>query len=772
MKALFKFVTSTTLCCLFVIPVWSQLIQQEVSPHLSPRELAVLSARVKKRSDDTVKVNILLKIGEHLLDRVPNATATDSAIALYQNVEKISRRIKYDSGVVSGLIGRARILIIQRETRLKENENDSSRFEPIDAIYQQVLLFAKSRYNAEKVGDIYSRLGKLTWRNHNNAPHMRILFDSAAAYYHRAHKRDKESIALSTAGHCFHEISLLDSAEARYIGSIEVMDGAKRKGLSMSHSLLGNTYLYRGDSKRALQQFLTAYDLAVEHDDTTDCDFGLVNLFIGFTYQDLKQPDMAVKHHLVAMNVFARHEKTNPGDLTHAAANAAKLMIGKNPRAAIDLLLRLQKDHPIVLTHRTNYIIPIRLMTAYMALRDYKNAKKYYEEAMKILATRSPSFGLALYSEIISYQIVSGKLPDAEKFLKAYRDRVAVQKGALSQYYYLQHKLDSMRGDYKSALVNYTRFKAVSDSLLDQAKVKEMTQLNVAFETEKKEQAIALLKRDAEIADIRLGEEKRIRNGMVAGALVLGLILVLMFNLYRSKKRSSDQLQIQKNEIALKNNVLQRLIDEKEWLLKEVHHRVKNNLQTIVSLLESQAIYLKNAEALSAIQDSQNRVNAMSLIHQKLYQSESITTINMSVYINELVHYLMQSFVNHQRGVRFDIQVDDVELDVSQAIPVGLILNEAITNSMKYAFPTSGENIISVAIKERDSEIKITVADNGIGIPPDIDIREEYDEGLGLQLIEGLTKDLKGALKISSEQGVRIDISFSANTHLESVAMR
>ncbi|HJY13883.1 MAG TPA: sensor histidine kinase, partial [Flavobacterium sp.] len=149
--------------------------------------------------------------------------------------------------------------------------------------------------------------------------------------------------------------------------------------------------------------------------------------------------------------------------------------------------------------------------------------------------------------------------------------------------------------------------------------------------------------------------------------------------------------------------------------MKEIHHRVKNNLQTVISLLNSQSAYLDNDMALSAIKNSQHRIHSMSLIHQKLYNAENISTINMPNYIKELVEYLKESFNTGQR-IRFEINVAPLELDVAQAVPLGLILNEAITNSIKYAFPDDRNGMVYIKLESTaDKRYLLAISDNGIG---------------------------------------------------------
>jgi two-component sensor histidine kinase len=180
---------------------------------------------------------------------------------------------------------------------------------------------------------------------------------------------------------------------------------------------------------------------------------------------------------------------------------------------------------------------------------------------------------------------------------------------------------------------------------------------------------------------------------------------------------SYEKLQERYEEIKHKNQLLQQLLTEKEYLLKEIHHRVKNNLQVVMSLLESQADSLQDKAALSAIQESQHRVQAIVLIHQKLYQSESLARIPMCSYIEEVVAYLSDSYSLYQ-PIRFDLHVEDIELDVTLAVPLGLIINEAITNAFKYAYPNHRSGIISLKLHRlEEASYQLIISDDGVGLP-------------------------------------------------------
>jgi len=255
-------------------------------------------------------------------------------------------------------------------------------------------------------------------------------------------------------------------------------------------------------------------------------------------------------------------------------------------------------------------------------------------------------------------------------------------------------------------------------------------------------------------------KKSKLLNYLSIGSLFLLLITIgLLYNRYRLKQRNNIKLEIKEKEINKANANLRHLLEEKEWLLKEIHHRVKNNLQTVISLLNSQSAYLDDDMAISAIKNSQHRIHSMSLIHQKLYNSENISTINMPNYIKELVEYLKDSFTLGQR-IRFELKIDSLELDVAHAVPLGLILNEAITNSIKYAFPENRTGMIYVTL-EGTSENKylLTISDNGIGF--DADISAKKINSFGMSLIKGLSDDLDAKFSLENNNGTILKIEFA-----------
>jgi two-component sensor histidine kinase len=262
--------------------------------------------------------------------------------------------------------------------------------------------------------------------------------------------------------------------------------------------------------------------------------------------------------------------------------------------------------------------------------------------------------------------------------------------------------------------------------------------------------------------------------GIISAIVILMAILLSVYNTYRLKRFNRSLLNEKQKQIAEQKQALQYLIEdndrlhnEKDWLLKEVHHRVKNNLQIVMSLLNTQSAFLKNNAALAAIRESQNRVQAIALIHQKLYSNFEVAYIDMAIYIHELINYLGDCYNAQTKDIRFEQQIEPVKMDVSQAIPVGLMLNEAITNAVKYAFPNGG-GIINLNMNVLDDQsIVVIVSDNGIGLPAHFDIRET--SSLGMEMMKALSKQLDGNLKMESDHGVTITLVFRVENNFGNI---
>lgn len=200
-------------------------------------------------------------------------------------------------------------------------------------------------------------------------------------------------------------------------------------------------------------------------------------------------------------------------------------------------------------------------------------------------------------------------------------------------------------------------------------------------------------------------------------------------------------------------------LKEKEVLLKEIHHRVKNNLQIILSLLDLQVESLEDGNILRMYQDSKDRIRSMALIHENLYQSEDLAHIDMEGYIESLIGYLWSAYGTPSTPVSPQLRVEDISLGIDMAIPIGLILTELFSNALKYAFPSGRKGEIFIQLQPGDGNtISLVFRDNGVGFPPDVAPLSQ--QSLGLQLVNLLTQQLNGAVEIGGSAGVSFTFSF------------
>jgi PAS domain S-box-containing protein len=206
---------------------------------------------------------------------------------------------------------------------------------------------------------------------------------------------------------------------------------------------------------------------------------------------------------------------------------------------------------------------------------------------------------------------------------------------------------------------------------------------------------------------------------------------------------------------------LRASLEEKEALLKEIHHRVKNNLQIVSSLLSLQTEHVAPEKALEALRESQARVRSMAMIHEQLYSSGDLARIDFAQYVRDLAGYIFRSYSSEARGISLHVDVEAIPLGIDRAIPCGIIINELLTNALKHAFPPGSGGSVRVRFSEGpDRGIVLTVEDDGVGIPDDLDPAKS--SSLGLELVQTLVEQIKGSLSMESAGGARFTIRFPA----------
>lgn len=374
--------------------------------------------------------------------------------------------------------------------------------------------------------------------------------------------------------------------------------------------------------------------------------------------------------------------------------------------------------------------------------KDYEQALEYQMKAVAFNRTRNNNFSLTHnYNTIAEIYLNMGNYPEAKKNAL---QMLSISKSLnvpfrLINGYQVLSNVNRKMGLYDSALYYYQARTVLSDSLNNLERSSQIAEMQTRFETTEKEEKIGFLN--------NLNKTKSQRLWMMGGAA--GLLLLLLSVVWIQKRRSQQQQeQIKKQSEKL------------QWMMKELHHRVKNNLQIVSSLLNLQRYRMKDEESTAAIRESQLRVQAMSLMHQRLYQVEDVTMVNFKLYLTDLAETLMQAYGYNADNFDLRIEVEKEMLDVDTVMPMGLLVNEVITNSFKYAWEKVERPLLTISLKEGESQLQLDIADNGPGIT-DAGMGQG---GFGKKLIQALTKQLKAACVINSGKGTRYTITIPYQT--------
>lgn len=535
------------------------------------------------------------------------------------------------------------------------------------------------------------------------------------------------------------------------------------------HNLLGISYTRIGLFEKGINESLLA---AKSGDKKGDTSLQMATIYnnIGLAHYYDKNYKEAVKYHYKSLELA---KKNNDQNSIHVVANniVNDLVYEGKPREAKAFLLNIIKTQPIEGVEEL-VLDKVGLLTIYQALKEPNQVGKFTLELLEIKRKHASEMRRSVVYNINSKAIKH--FYDRKEFGKAkmylsenvQMANQAEDKPFIKLNHWWQFKLDSISGNYRSAFKHYEMFTSMNEQELGQKRQFQLGQLQLEYEIEKKDNElfqkgknIELLTQQGKLQRAKLDNDRILKIIILSVSGLLLVIAILLYYSFYMRKRSNRLLEIKQNEIEKKNNSLEELVEEKQWLLREIHHRVKNNLQIVMSLLNSQSAFLTDESAIEAIRNSQQRVHSMSLIHQKLYTTDNLSRINIKDYITELIEYLRESFDLGQK-VRFETCIEDIEMDVTQAVPIGLIINEAVTNSIKYAFDTTDEGIITVRLEHTQGDhFMLILSDNGRGLPQKFDI--VTSKSLGMRLIKGLSRDLEAEFNLkSSGRGTTIEVIF------------
>ena len=371
---------------------------------------------------------------------------------------------------------------------------------------------------------------------------------------------------------------------------------------------------------------------------------------------------------------------------------------------------------------------------AYMNLNENNLAKVNLKKAEKLFIENKDVDGeTRIHLNLAEIFLDEKKFPEAkaeaELSLK-YAFEISSDYLRVSAYDILS-RINEASGQMEQALIYNKKYHSLNDSLLSTEKEIQIDILQESFEGELKDRKISSFQKQ-----IKLKEKQKWIYILIISFITLSAF-GLVFILYLWKR---------------KNSRLKSLVEQKNHLMSEIHHRVKNNLQLISSLLDLQLQELSDEQAIKALTDSRNRVLSMSYLHQQLYIGEDVRYISTKIYFEKLVEILVQS-MSKANEIQFETQVEDLNLSIDDAIPLGLIANELITNSIKYAFKDQREKKISIHLALKNELLYFSVADNGVGMT------SQNKNGFGLQIIRSLSRQMRAEQKLSLENGTKVELT-------------
>lgn len=523
-----------------------------------------------------------------------------------------------------------------------------------------------------------------------------------------------------------------------------ILEEAKTKvleeDLPMLYTQLGYVFERQGDIMRAADFALKAKEIGLALNDkksVAQAYSDLSNLY--WKYADYER---GLDYGMRAVRAF---EERNLNDLDY---DFALYVVGNN-------LLSLKRNeealryfqHAISIGERYGFYnnlsdIYISLVDLYTDLNQYEEAERAGQEAIRYANLIDNEFLIMRsWLAIGRLRLFQGRNSDAIELLNRSLEVARPDFGDkfyLSQLYERLSRAYARDHNYQDAIQAFEVYDSLKKEVFIENSNQRMALLQTEFELAEKESTIQ-------------GMEQKIKKQSSTQTLITiiaGLLLVLLFVLYITYQNDRK-----------KSILLEKKNEEKEFLLKEIHHRVKNNLGIVSSLLDLQAEKIKDPKIVAAIEESRNRVYSMSMIHQQLYQGKNLSSIGMKEYLIDLSQHILDSF-GGEGVVTYNYDLEEMELDVDTAIPIGLIVNELLTNSYKHAFPNNRQGMISITCKHlKEDHILLEVADNGIGLLQ-FDKEDEEGSGFGTQLIDLLIHQLDGSIMTISGEGTKFRMEF------------
>lgn len=579
---------------------------------------------------------------------------------------------------------------------------------------------------------------------------------------------DSRSLALA-----YYWIGKSNSALDKFKEAIRAFDESAKWAAQTTDTLilancyndLGRTYRRQSKYSLALANFNKAriYYYATNNEEG----IALVSLNVGNVLKNIGNSDLAKKEYWSALIYFRE-----VGDVSNEAGCYNNLgNIYKNEEQYDSAFYYMYKTLAIREKGKSKTTLGYiyhNLANLHLAQSNTDSALFYIEKSLAINQAIWSDQGMANDYNVLGSVFIQ---------LKDWDQALAYLKKALeltAENEISENKLDILKqlaftsfqkGMYKESSTYYNQYFALNDTLIvsNQQSAVEQELMRYELFSDSLKTTQLRLEKDLELVkkeNTTLANQINFRNYLYV-IIILFLVLVIVAILFITARRNLAQTRAHQVILSAQNEELKRTLiskEEKEILLKEVHHRVKNNLQIINSLIRLQSHYMNAKNFREKLMETENRIRSMALIHEKLYKTGNLARLSVRNYIEELSFNILESYENHNVKIRMKFDLEEREYGIDSLIPLGLIINEVISNSLKHAFYGRNEGNIWISIKTEGDFTRMVLRDDGIGA--DLSPEELKEDSLGLELIESLTEQLNGQMNLHMEAGFEYSFVF------------
>lgn len=597
--------------------------------------------------------------------------------------------------------------------------------------------------NAKTPEERVDALNELSWEY---AP---LQFDSAFRFAHEAFQIATTFHYEEGIGTAYNRLGAALDMHGDYIEAIEnyqlAADYRLSKGDSIGYSNvlinIGACYYYQGVFKKALEFYLEAERVKSKTNDKK----GLAQIYnnLGLVYRVQRNYERALHYYNLSLEI--KRELDDRQGMIYTLTNLG--VIYQNFHNCDSALLYAQQSYDLSVALQSTFdrgTSLSNLAMAYACMGEYEKSLEIFDRTEALLDSiddkNTLAYALKAKSELLF------KLKKIQEAILVLNEAEAVcekvgRSELMSEIYLLKSQLLKSRGDYAGSLKAFEQYVVLKDSLFNDESNRQIIEMETVYETNEKEARISELKTLSALQGEQAKSSRVQRNFLIIIVLfILLIVIMLVFVLKRNRENSKA--------LSIKNKTIENSLREKEVLIREIHHRVKNNLQIISGLLELQGEKVKPEEA-------QRRIQTMSTIHEMLYRSQDISKISLQEYFEKLISNIAQGFGNKQ--VKIQIEIESVDFNIDTIIPLGLIANELVTNAFKYAFKEKESGLLIVKLSpDNGNTWMMQIRDNGQGVMGDMPSNESF----GLRLVNLLARQLKGKMNYSFAEGSIFTIHF------------